>query len=194
MTIAAIIVAAGASRRLGQPKQLVEYRGEPLLGRAIRLATEAGASPVLPVLGANFALIAAHVPMNDAVMVLNDKWQSGIASSIHAGLHTLSVIAPKADGALIMSCDQSRLTAAHLRALIDEFESQREPSIVASFYAGTRGIPAVFPRAQFSELRALRGDTGARALLKDPSCPLITIDFAGGEVDVDVPADLEHLE
>jgi CTP:molybdopterin cytidylyltransferase MocA len=193
MTVAAMIVAAGASRRLGQPKQLVKYRGETLLGRAVRLALEAGASPVIAVLGANFELICASVALNGAVTVVNEKWETGIAGSIHAGLGALNALAPEVEGVLILSCDQPRLTAEHLRALMDTFDSQGQPIIVASFYAGTRGVPAVFPRAYFSELRALRGDKGARALLKEPTGPLIAIDFEGGEVDVDVPADLEQL-
>ena len=73
MTVPAIILAAGASRRLGQPKQLLKYRGETLLERALRAAKEAGASPVLVLLGAHFAPICAMIPFNDAIPVLNDN-------------------------------------------------------------------------------------------------------------------------
>lgn len=194
MPVAAIILAAGASRRLGQPKQLLEYKGETMLELALRLAKEAGAAPVLAVLGANSAKICASFRINDAVPVLNDRWEEGISSSIHAGLRALDACAPRAAGVLLMSCDQPRLTADHLRALIDAFATQAAPAIVASAYAGVEGVPAIFPRIVFPRLRALCGDEGARALLVQPSCPVIALPFDGGEVDIDLPADLAQLE
>lgn len=193
-TVAAIVLAAGASRRLGQPKQLLMYSGETLLERAIRMAVEAGASPVLTVLGANREMILAAIDLDRAVPVVNNDWERGIATSIHAGLESLDAIAPDANAALILSCDQPRLTADHLHLLIETFAAQVEPPIVASSYAGVVGIPAVFPHVVFPHLLALRGDQGARALLAQPPCPLIPVAFSGGEVDIDQPEDLIQLE
>lgn len=194
MTVPAIILAAGASRRLGQPKQLLELGGETLLERALRLAREAGARPVLALLGAHFAPICVTIPFDDAIPVLNDQWEQGLSSSIRAGLHELDVRAPHAPGALVMSCDQPRLTADHLRALLQAFAAQLTPSIVASSYSGTQGVPAVFPRSVFPDLRALRGDKGARSLLVQPPCPVIALPFEGGELDIDLPDDLAQLQ
>jgi molybdenum cofactor cytidylyltransferase len=97
-------------------------------------------------------------------------------------------------GVLILGCDQPRLTAGHLRALLAAFAAQASPAMAASAYAGVRGIPAVFPRMVFPQLLALRGDQGARALLLRSTCPLIELSFPGGEVDIDMPADLGQLE
>jgi molybdenum cofactor cytidylyltransferase len=194
MSIAAIILAAGASRRLGQPKQLVACEGEPLLERALRLAREAGASPVLVVLGANFAPICASIPFNAAIPVFNEKWEQGVSTSIHAGLNEADVRAPDAAGALIMACDQPRLSSEHLRSLLKAFAEQPQLSIVASSYAGTNGIPAVFPKSVYGKLHTLHGDKGARTLLAKPPCPLIVLPFEGGEVDIDLPSDLAQLE
>jgi molybdenum cofactor cytidylyltransferase len=97
-------------------------------------------------------------------------------------------------GVLILACDQPRLSAEHLRELIQSLAGQRETSIVASAYAGVHGIPAVFPREAFPHLLALSGDKGARALLMQPPCPLIALAFEGGEVDIDRPDDLEQLQ
>jgi CTP:molybdopterin cytidylyltransferase MocA len=194
-SVAAIVLAAGASRRLGQPKQLLMHGGETLLMRAVRLANQAGATPVLTILGANIEAIRDSVGLvPNSIPVINDKWEQGISTSIYAGLKSLNEVAPNAPGALILSCDQPRLGADHLRTLIQTFLAQSEPTIVASTYSDVVGIPAVFPRLAFPHLLALRGDKGARALLIDPPCPLIAIPFPGGEVDIDRPEDLKQLE
>jgi molybdenum cofactor cytidylyltransferase len=193
-SVTAIVLAAGASRRLGQPKQLLMHGGETLLARSIRLACEAGAGPVVVVLGAQHEKIRAAVSLESVKLVINENWEQGIASSIHAGVNALDGIGSTVSGALILSCDQPRLTETHQRAQIDAFIPQTKPCIVASAYAGVRGIPAVFPRFAFRYLLALRGDGGARALLAEPPCALIAVQFAGGEVDIDQPADLAELE
>jgi molybdenum cofactor cytidylyltransferase len=192
--VAALVLAAGASRRLGQPKQLLMHRGETLIERAMRLAAESGAAPVIVVLGAGSERIAVTVIAHNAVPVINHRWNEGISSSIHAGLKAMDAVAKDASGALILPCDQPRLTAVHLRGLIAAFAESGETSIAASAYAGVVGIPAVFPRAIFQNLLALRGDKGARALLADPPCPLIAVQFPGGDVDIDEPEDLAELE
>lgn len=193
MPVAAIILAAGESRRLGQPKQLLTWEGETLLNRAIRMATESGAWPVLAVLGARFASISASVQSNTAITVHNDRWRQGIGSSIEAGMRALAVCAPETAGVLLMNCDQLRLSADHLRLLINRFESEGAPAIAASAYGGVRGVPALFPRATFEELRALHGDRGARSIIERGSWPVVSVEFEGGEVDIDVPEDLAQL-
>lgn len=191
--VGAIVLAAGASRRLGQPKQLVGLQGEALLSRALRLAKEAGAQPVIPVLGAQFAKICASIHFDTSIPVFNERWEEGVASSIQAGLHEMDVRAPETDAVLILACDQPRLTSAHLHALIAAYQQQREDAIAASTYAGIRGAPAVFPRRVFEALYALAGDQGARVLLAKPPCAVVELQLAGGELDVDLPDDLKKL-
>ncbi|HEX4284218.1 MAG TPA: nucleotidyltransferase family protein [Terracidiphilus sp.] len=193
MPVAAIILAAGASRRLGQPKQLVGFGGEALLERALRLAKEAGASPVLAVLGANFAPICASVTFNQAIPVFNERWEQGMSSSIHAGLLEADVRAPESIGSLVMTCDQPHLSASYLRSLLEAFAAQSEPTIVSSIYAGIHGIPAVFPRSVYPKLHAIHGDKGARTLLAKPPCAIVAVPCSGCEIDIDLPEDLAHL-
>ncbi len=190
MPVPAIILAAGASRRLGQPKQMVRVNGETLLARTIRVVRESGADPVLVVLGANRESIAETVDLSAVEVIANPHWEQGIASSIHAGIEALMRLRPDAHGMMILVCDQPNLAAGHLKQMIEVFEQAAEPTIIASRYARIVGIPAIFPGGQFAKLLALAGDTGARSLLRHPDCPMIAVDFEGGEADVDTPEDL----
>jgi len=188
--IPAIILAAGASWRLGQPKQLVRVADETLLERTIRVVCESGIEAVFVVLGAHREKIAECVDLSRVRVVVNPAWEEGIASSLHAGLRAVAEESPEASGVLLLVCDQPALSAEHLNALLHASDDVRKGGIVASSYAGIAGIPAIFPESQFQNLLALRGDAGARSLLRDPRCPLIEVPFAGGEVDVDTPQDL----
>jgi len=200
VSIAAIILAAGASRRLGQPKQLVYSHGETLLARTLRIAHLAVAEPIVVVLGAFAQEIRSFVDLRGAHIVENANWEQGIASSLQAGLNFLedneSAAAP-IRGVLILACDQPRLTPDHLKKLCAAFTnqaaSQQNPAIMASAYADVVGIPAIFPRSLFPNLHALTGDQGARSLLRNSHCPLIQLEFSGGELDIDTPEDLKHL-
>ena len=109
-------------------------------------------------------------------------------------MRALSVCAPAAEGVLLMGCDQPRLTSDHLRVLIEAFDAQSTGAIAASSYAGVQAVPAVFPRATFAALRALRGDKGARSVIESAPCPVVAMDFRGGEIDIDSPEDLALLE
>jgi molybdenum cofactor cytidylyltransferase len=193
MSIPAVILAAGASRRLGQPKQLVRIAGETLLDRTIREVRESGAQPILVVLGAHRDAIQATVDLSGLHLVFNSNWEQGIASSIHMGIGAVQELVADATAVLMLVCDQPKLTAEHLRALIAIHENATELAIVASAYAGITGIPAIFPASQFQRLLALQGDAGAKYLLRNPGCPLISVIFQGGEVDVDLPSDLAGL-
>lgn len=187
MLIPAIILAAGASRRLGRPKQLVPVGEETLLGRTVRVARESGAEPVFAVLGAHSDEIRAGVDLDGVQLIVNADWEQGIASSIGSAVRALQEA--EFEAAMLLVCDQPRLTADHLRMLMDE--ARARTGIVASSYAGVAGIPAVFPASEFPRLLALRGDVGARSLLRGSGCVLVA--FEGGDVDVDTAADLERI-
>ncbi len=178
----AIVLAAGASTRLGRPKQLESFYGEPLLERAVRLACEAGCAPVV-VLGSSAERILAECSMPGAQIVLNPEWAGGMASSLRAGLQAL---ASGAAGTLVLTCDQPAVSVGHLRTLaVQGLEAGR---IVASAYAGRRGVPAYFPAGDFPELLQLEGDTGARELLYSA----VFVELLGGELDVDTEGALEQ--
>ena len=178
MRVGAVVLAAGASTRLGEPKQLLMLGGETLLKRAVRVAREAGCSPVVVVLGASAASIQAVCDLGDAVIVMNEDWAEGMGSSVRVGVGVLRDL----DGCVVTTCDMPAVTAAHLQSLMAKGE------VTASFYAGRRGVPAYFPVSAFQSLMELHGDAGAKALLQ--LAPFV--ELAGGELDIDTAEDLER--
>ncbi|RKH47369.1 nucleotidyltransferase family protein [Corallococcus sp. AB049A] len=187
-TVAIVLLAAGGSSRLGQPKQLLRHEGTSLVRRAAERAL--AASPVVTVvLGAKRDEVGAELRGLAVRCVDNPGWALGQGSSLHAGLR---VLPPDVDGALLMLCDQLRVDTDHLRSLIATFERTHAP-IVASAYAGTRGVPALFSRALFPELAALEPTGGARGLIaRDPS-RVVEVPLPGGEEDVDTAEDVLRL-
>uniref|UniRef100_E6QJZ7 MobA-like NTP transferase domain-containing protein n=1 Tax=mine drainage metagenome TaxID=410659 RepID=E6QJZ7_9ZZZZ len=164
-----------------------------MLGRSVRLARESGVESVFVVLGAFARSIATAVEPLAAVSLINTRWKTGMASSVKSGVRRVMQDMPEANAVLMIVCDQPYLSTEHLRLLMAEFAAKNAESIVASEYAGDMGIPAVFPRSQFDALLRLEGDQGARSLLRNATCPVCLIPFAGGEVDVDSPEDLQAL-
>jgi molybdenum cofactor cytidylyltransferase len=152
--IAAVVLAAGFSRRLGRAKQMIEIGGETLLARATRVAREAGLAPVVVVVNAEFS-----EELSGCELVVNELAVEGMASSIRCGLERAREAG--ASGVVVIACDQVRLRAEHLLELCAV-----AGRVTGSGYAGKVGIPAYFPEASFGELLALRGDVGARDLLR----------------------------
>lgn len=185
-----LVLAAGAARRFGTPKQLARLGGEPLLLRAVTHATEVAGHAVSVVLGANAADIAPLLRNSPASVVVNRQWEEGIASSLRAGVAQL----PGSTGAvLVMLADQVAITAFDLRRLIAAWQQQPE-LLVAATYDGEAGVPAIFPAHSFQALLELRGDVGARRVLRRMADRCIRIAMAHASVDVDTPEDLARLE
>ena len=176
MRVGAVILAAGASRRLGEPKQLLVLGGETLLERAVRVARTAGCSPVVVVLGAFGEVIQKGCQLDDAVVVVNEDWAEGMGSSLRVGVGVVR----DSDACVVMTCDMPAVTAEHLRALMSSGE------VTASFYSGKGGVPAYFPVEAFQSLMELQGDLGAKDLLRSARA----VELVGGELDVDTMEDL----
>ena len=190
--VAAIVLAAGGSTRLGQPKQLVRYRGRALIRHAVDAALGAGCRPVVVVLGAHADDCAVELRRLPACLVHHPTWRAGMAGSIRAGLDALADLAAKPDAALFCLCDQPHVSAETLRPLLaaHQFYGAR---IVASECAGTLGAPALFHASFFEELRALRGDEGARRLFARFPGEVAAVPHATAALDLDTPTDLERL-
>ena len=190
---AAIVLAAGASTRLGRPKQLLTIEGESLLWRTARLAIEAGFSPVIVVLGSNAEQFESQLRDLAVRTVSNPKWPEGMASSLKCGLDAIEKLKPVPANLLILVCDQPKLSLSILQALLNKHRSMNA-QITASRYAGIRGVPAIFSRAIFAELTALNGDQGARRVIARDPLRVEEVDFPGGDDDIDTPDDLQNAQ
>lgn len=187
---AAVVLAAGASRRLGQPKQLIQMDGESLLRHTARLALAAGCAPVVVVLGFQADRLSAELAGLAAESIFNPNWPSGMGSSLACGVVAARHARPEMDALLLLVCDQPRLTVAHLRCLLDRHRTG-SAVITASAYAGRVGVPAVFGPALFSRLESIEGDQGARDLVRGHSSQ--PVDWPEGACDIDLPEDLQPL-
>lgn len=194
---AGVLLAAGASTRLGRSKQLVHVEGESLLRRTARLAIEAGCSPLYVVLGFDAETMRAELAGLSVETVLNPSWEEGMGSSLGLGMRALRKSGTETDAALLLVCDQPRLSADHLGELLARHkrpEVAENNAITASVYAGKAGVPAVFSRGYFGELEQCSGDKGGREMIRAHSGKVEGIPWSGGEVDLDRPEDLTTIE
>jgi molybdenum cofactor cytidylyltransferase len=180
-----MVLAAGASRRLGRPKQLVRLRYEPLVVRAVRLARSLRPLWVGVVVGARAGRVASALAGLDVEVVHARRWREGLSASLAAGVRR----APRrARRLLVMTVDQWQISAADLRRLVAAARGARP---AAAAYAGDIGVPAVFPRRLWPALAALRGDRGARQLLVGGAA--VAVPMAAAAADLDTPAGLAAL-
>jgi xanthine/CO dehydrogenase XdhC/CoxF family maturation factor len=185
--VAFAVLAAGASRRLGRPKQLVMAEGSPIVRRVAATCESAQAGPVAVVLGAHAGAVASALTDVRATLIINETWQDGIASSIRAAVRWAETTS--AHALTIVLSDQPFLSVAHLTALRDAWWNGAP--LVASRFGGVLGAPAVFDRSRWGELARLEGDQGAGLLLR--ALDVVAIDWADGAFDVDTEDDVLRL-
>ncbi len=194
--VAAVVLAAGGSSRLGHAKQLVEHDGESLVARAARAALGTGASPVIVVVGAGATLVRAALRDVPVTVVTNDRWQDGLASSLAAGVR--AALGSDVDGVLVTLADQPLVDSAALLRLVTAWPAG---GIAASHYGATStdsavGAPALFARAHAESLVALTGDAGAGRWLRARAATVgdvVAVPMDAAVLDVDTPADVARL-
>jgi molybdenum cofactor cytidylyltransferase len=185
-SVGAVVLAAGNSSRLGEPKQFLKFNGETLVHSAVRAALDGGCEIVCVVTGAEPESVESAVADLHPLLVHNDEWQRGIGSSIRSGVQRLR----DCSAVVLLACDQPALNTSIIHALIRTHEETGRP-IIASHYAETLGIPALFSCDCFEELLRLPDDHGAKALITADPNRVAEIEFADGEMDIDTPKDLE---
>jgi molybdenum cofactor cytidylyltransferase len=188
-----IILAAGASVRLGAPKQLLSFKGETLLWRVVRQSLESVCQPVVVVLGKDAEKFKDHLGEFNVSSAYNDEWEKGMGTSIKTGIEKLLEIDRETEGAVLTVCDQPFVTSEIINQLAENF--YREKSlIVASAYAETLGVPALFSRELFSELTNLKNKGGAKEIIARFSDEVAAVDFPEGAIDIDTMEDFRCLE
>jgi molybdenum cofactor cytidylyltransferase len=198
-SIVAAILAAGAARRMGVLKQLLPFGEGTLLSHAINEACSANFDHVLVVLGADAVEIQtkleglAGLRQTSAAFIQNDRWETGIASSVQAAVNhvqAIQTIRPK--GVAILLADQPKITATHLQRMREIFLGSGA-DVIAAQYAGALGVPAIFSERVFNKLLTLTGDRGARQLLQDPSLTVLPFPLPEAAIDIDTPDDFSQL-
>ena len=182
-----LVLAAGASRRLGEPKQLLQFEGESLVRRTVRAGLATAPAQALLVLGAASEAVSAEVADLPVTKVHCRDWEAGLGASLAAGLRALD---DSIDGALVLLCDQPALDATHLQALMAAWRAN-PTGAAASAYAGLLGVPALLPRAWFAELATSHDDRGARDLLRQRAAQVAAVPAPGLAADLDTPAQRE---
>lgn len=190
--ISITILAAGASTRLGQPKQLLEFKGKTLIAHAIEQALEAKCGKVSVILGANHEKVQPTIQSYPVEIIQNTNWEEGIGNSIALGISTLEKQDPKTKGALLMLCDQPFVTSDLLKKLLEKFQTSSN-LVTACSYDNTIGIPAIFDQQLFEELKKLKGDRGAKKVILKYEKQAEFVSFVEGGVDVDTLEDYEAL-
>lgn len=194
MIIGTIILAAGSSSRLGQPKQLLVHEGKTLVRRIADLALTLTKGPVTVVLGANRHAIAGELEGLPVTLIDNPRFEEGMSSSLKSGLAGLFMTQRKLDGVLVLLTDQPHVSLGLLLHLTEAFQ-EGDKGIVACRYGaeGPLGVPALFATKYIDELLSLTGDKGARWILVKHRADVTEIPFEAGLVDLDSPLDLERF-
>ncbi|WP_425390742.1 nucleotidyltransferase family protein [Ekhidna sp.] len=191
--IGLMILAAGASSRLGQPKQLVKFEDKPLLQHTLDIGQEVNVQERVLVLGAKSELIQEVIIPGTFSIIHNYEWDKGMSTSIHVGLKSLEGKHTNLKHVIIMLSDQPYVTIEIINQLIAS-QDAAEPCITTCSYANQMGVPAIFSHHFFEDLLKLTGDQGARKLIQQKLDCVRTIPFSKGAIDIDTPDDLEKLE
>ncbi len=188
-SLSVLIPAAGASKRLGQAKQLVEYQGKALIQNAVDIAQTINPVEILVVTGANAGKVKAAVPHSPVHWLHNPDWSSGMGGSIALGA---TEIRPESDGLMIFLCDQWRIQAHDLWNLVDRWRTSPK-QIVCARSKDINMPPVIFPKNCYGQLRKLSGDRGARSILKTYSEQLRTIPMESAIDDLDTQVHLDEM-
>jgi molybdenum cofactor cytidylyltransferase len=191
--IAIIIPAAGASRRLGSPKQLLKWGSSTLLSHAMKTAEELDQKEIVVVLGAHYDKIRSEIDDNSIQILKNEDWKKGLGSSIAVGVEYLLNAKDDYDAVLIMLADQPLITALYLKAMIEKFKVDQNQIVTTGYESGKHGVPAVFGKKYFNDLSALTGDRGAGELIKKSASFVTSIGVTPAISDVDTEEDYNKI-
>jgi CTP:molybdopterin cytidylyltransferase MocA len=186
---AIVLLAAGSSRRMGQPKQLLDFQGKKLIQIVVERLLACRAFPTVIVLGAQAEAIAQTLDYPDLNIIQNPNWATGMASTIACALEFLDFHFPQVDHILFALVDQPYVEAEHYYALLEKSE-QFPNKIIAAQYADTIGPPMIFPRSYFLQLQRLIGDQGAANIARAALEDVVVVPMPTAAVDWDFLTDV----
>lgn len=185
-SIFAIVLAAGSATRFGSSKQLAEWRGEKLVKRAAVLASKSCGPRTVLVVGHEWHAVQSACQPLSGFFLVNERFEAGIGTSLAQAVRSIRHLA---SAVIVLLADQPKVSAEHVSALIKRWSGDGQ-EIIASSYANTIGVPALFASASFDKLCALTGDQGARKLLDDQDFVVHRIAFEDAAMDIDTITDL----
>ncbi|MFD1161993.1 nucleotidyltransferase family protein [Hwangdonia seohaensis] len=191
--ISIIILAAGASKRMGTPKQLLKWGNSTLLGNAVETALKLPVKEVAVVLGANYNEIKKHIAHHPITILNNEEWQKGLGKSLAFGIEYMAVSKQDIDGILVTLADQPLIDQVFLNKLIDAFNKKTHPIMATSYKNKKYGVPVIFDKMYFEELRNLNDDFGAKHILKKHKASVKTLIPELENLDLDLKADYDIL-
>ena len=181
-----LILAAGASRRMGKPKALLSWGNQTVLRHLLNEVQGSGPGAILVVTGAHREAIEKEIPGGMAHTCHNPDWQEGMGVSLSTGIRALEQLFPDAGAVLVMLVDQPLVTAAYLRQLRKEHQAYPE-SIIATSYGAFAGVPAVFPKNFWGALKGLSADRGAKGLIEAHKGRCRVLEAGEAITDIDTP-------
>src|SRR5260221_8643253 len=188
----AIVLAAGSSSRMGRSKQLLKIDSETLIRKTVKTVVGAGANETLVVLGADIEKIKNELSDLSVYTVTNPEFEKGMGNSLKCGLKYVMKKNSEAEAVMILVCDQPLLNSVHLKKIVEEYLTTKSP-IVASFYSGSNGVPALFNKSMFGKLLTIEDQHGAKKAIGQNPALVKSIDFPEGAVDLDTPGDFENF-
>lgn len=191
MTIC-LLLAAGSSSRMGEPKMLLPFRGGTLLQHIVNEINGLPDAQLIVVTGCYHELLVNILQPQQVPLIYNDQWSEGMGSSIKSGMEYIQQRYPEASRVLLLVVDQPYISTGLLQQMQDEMERSKQ-KIIACTYAGTIGTPVLFDKTYFSKLLLMKGDKGAKQLVLQSVTDLQTIDFPQGAIDIDRPEDYATL-
>ena len=187
-----LILAAGKGRRMGSTKQLLPYLNKTLLGSVISLANSLGIGKPMVILGHEADKIKASVEHMQAEITVNPDWQKGMGNTIAYGAKLAVNKDPELEAVMVLLADQPRISKSHLIRMVKEYE-ENKTSITATQYPGGGGVPAIFDHSALPDLMNLKGEGGARQIIRNHSSVRIILPDNEEIWDVDTPEDYQHL-
>lgn len=189
MKIGAIVLAAGGSMRLGEPKQLLLWKGKPFVWHVVTTAIQAGLDPIIVVTGSYDKEVQAVLCGLPITLVHNDNWQEGQGSSIRAAVRILS---DDIQASFFLLVDQPQINQGLITALLEQY-CKNTPDILAPKVGDQRGNPVLFDRKTFPALKKLRGNQGGRSVFKQFKIEYLPWTDKTILLDIDTKEDYQHL-